>query len=131
MQQCCGLSDEGTEDALYDSQVIRRFVGIDLSRQSAPDATTLSKFRRLLEDHELSKEIFAVINRHLSERGLILVEGTVSDENIIAAGLGQANCVLRKPKKEKRAGFPVIVPDKSALWDTHAMRNTIKNGHLM
>ena len=46
-QQCFGLSDEGTEDALYDSQAIRRFVGIDLNREAAPDATTLLKFRRL------------------------------------------------------------------------------------
>jgi transposase, IS5 family len=29
VQQCFGLSDEGTEDALYDSQAIRRFVGVD------------------------------------------------------------------------------------------------------
>ena len=36
-QQCFGLSDEGIEDALYDSQAIRRFVGIDLARESAPD----------------------------------------------------------------------------------------------
>jgi IS5 family transposase len=35
-QQC--LSDEGIEDAIYDSQSIRRFVGIDLSRETAPDA---------------------------------------------------------------------------------------------
>ena len=42
-QQCFGLSDEGIEDALYDSQAIRRFVGIDLARENAPDATTLLK----------------------------------------------------------------------------------------
>ena len=29
-QQCFGLSDEGIEDGIYDSQAIRRFVGIDL-----------------------------------------------------------------------------------------------------
>lgn len=40
-QQCFGFSDEGTEDALYDSQAIRRFVGIDLNREASPDATTL------------------------------------------------------------------------------------------
>jgi IS5 family transposase len=47
-QQCFGLSDEGIEDAIYDSQSIRAFVGIDLGRESAPDATTLLKFRHLL-----------------------------------------------------------------------------------
>ena len=54
-QQCFGLSDEGIEDAIYDSQAIRGFVGIDLNRESAPDATTLLKFRRLLETHELTR----------------------------------------------------------------------------
>ncbi|GGY45242.1 hypothetical protein GCM10007387_29050 [Pseudoduganella albidiflava] len=31
VQQCFGLSDEGIEDAIYDSQAIRGFVGIDLT----------------------------------------------------------------------------------------------------
>lgn len=41
VQQCFGFSDEGAEDAVYDSQAIRRFVGIDLNREGVPDATTL------------------------------------------------------------------------------------------
>lgn len=84
-QQCFGLSDEGIEDAIYDSQAIRSFVGIDLSRASAPDATTLLKFRRLLEAHQLTEQIFAAINTLLAVKGLILKEGTVVDATIIAA----------------------------------------------
>ena len=84
-QQCFGLSDEGIEDALYDSQAIRRFVGIDLSRESAPDATTLLKFRRLLETHQLTESIFNAINAHLAEKGLLLREGTIVDASLIAA----------------------------------------------
>jgi IS5 family transposase len=84
-QQCFGLSDEGTEDAIYDSPAIRSFVGIDLSREAAPDATTLLKFRRLLEAHGLTAKIFAAINTHLAERGLLLKQGTVVDATIIAA----------------------------------------------
>lgn len=84
-QQCFGLSDEGIEDALYDSQAIRGFVGIDLSRESAPDATTLLKFRRLLETHQLTERIFAAINTLLAVKGLMLKEGTVVDATIIAA----------------------------------------------
>jgi IS5 family transposase len=34
VQQCFGLSDEGIEDAIYDSQAIRSFVGIDLGRKT-------------------------------------------------------------------------------------------------
>jgi IS5 family transposase len=84
-QQCFGLSDEGIEDAIYDSQAIRSFVGIDLRRESAPDATTLLKFRRLLEKHKLTERIFAAINVHLADKGLMLKEGTVVDATIIAA----------------------------------------------
>jgi IS5 family transposase len=84
-QQCFGLSDEGTEDALYDSQAIRRFVGIDLSRESAPDATTLLKFRRLLETHQLTESIFNAINAHLAKKGLLLREGSIVDATLIAA----------------------------------------------
>ena len=58
LQQWYSLSDEGLEDALYDSQAMREFVGIDLAREQVPDATTLLKFRRLLEQHELTKAIF-------------------------------------------------------------------------
>ena len=84
-QQCFGLSDEGVEDAIYDSQAIRRFVGIDLNRESAPDATTLLSFRHLLESHELTESIFNTINGHLAERGLLLREGTIVDATLIAA----------------------------------------------
>jgi len=84
-QQCFGLSDEGIEDALYDSQAIRHFVGIDLSRESAPDATTLLNFRHLLEQHQLTESIFNAINGHLAEKGLLLREGTIIDATLIAA----------------------------------------------
>ena len=84
-QQCFGLSDEGIEDAIYDSQAIRGFVGIDLNRESAPDATTLLKFRRLLEKHELTRLIFETINRHLAAQGLMMREGTIVDATLIAA----------------------------------------------
>jgi len=84
-QNCFGLSDEGIEDAIYDSQAIRSFVGIDLGREAAPDATTLLKFRRLLEDKQLTETIFTTINAHLATKGLFLRRGTVVDASIIAA----------------------------------------------
>ena len=97
-QQCFGLSDEGVEDALYDSQAIRRFVGIDLSREAAPDATTLLKFRRLLETHQLTESIFNTINAHLAEKGLLMREGTIVDATLIAAPPSTKN---REGKRDK------------------------------
>ena len=84
-QQCFGLSDEGVEDAIYDSQAIRAFVGVDLTHESAPDATTLLKFRRLLEKHNLTRKIFDEINTHLAAKGLMMREGTIVDATLIAA----------------------------------------------
>ncbi len=85
VQQCFGFSDEGTEDAVYDSQAIRGFMGIDLSHESAPDATTLLRFRRLLETHQLTRGLFETINQHLASCGLLLKEGTIVDGTLIAA----------------------------------------------
>ncbi|ANF89316.1 Transposase (plasmid) [Pseudomonas antarctica] len=89
VQQCFGFSEEGTEDAVYDSQAIRGFMGIDLGidlgRESAPDATTLLRFRRLLKTHQLTRVLFETINQHLASRGLLLKEGTIVDATLIAA----------------------------------------------
>jgi len=85
LQQWYGLADEVLEDALYDSQALRGFARIDLAAEGVPDATTLLKFRRLLETHDLCKGIFAAINADLSARGLLLREGTLVDATLIAA----------------------------------------------
>ncbi len=61
------------------------FVGIDLGRESAPEATTLLKFRHLLEAKGLTREIFDTINGHLAEKGLMMREGTIVDATLIAA----------------------------------------------
>ena len=85
LQQWYTLADEALEDALYDSQAMREFIGIDLGRENVPDATTLLKFRRLLEQHDLTATILAEVNAHLTERGLLMRQGTVVDATIISA----------------------------------------------
>lgn len=91
LQQWYSLSDEGLEDAIYDSHAMRDFVGIDLAREQVPDATTLLKFRRLLEDHQLTQAIFEQVNAHLGRRGLLMREGTLVDATIIAAAPSTKN----------------------------------------
>ena len=91
LRQWFGLADEAVEDAIYDSQAMREFVGIDLAREAVPDATTLLKFRRLLEAHDLTAKLFEGINSHLTERGLLLREGTMVDATIIAAAPSTKN----------------------------------------
>lgn len=85
VQQWYGLSDEGVEDAIYDSQALRGFIGIDLSRESVPDSTTLMGFRHLLEAHDLTVKMLAQINALLKERGLLMSHGTLVDASLISA----------------------------------------------
>ena len=87
LQQWYGLADEALEDAIYDSQAmrLRLFVGIDLSQEGVPDATTLLKFRHLLEKHDLTRGIFEEITTKLSEQKCLMKEGTIVDATIIAA----------------------------------------------
>jgi len=84
-QQCLGLSEEGIEDAIYDSQSTCAFVGIDLGSESAPDATTMLKFRHLLDTNGLTRQIFDTINAHLAEKGLIMRVVTIVYATLIAA----------------------------------------------
>ena len=85
LQQWYGLADAALEEALYDSQALQRFARIDLQSEGVPDATTLLKFRHLLETHNLCKGLFAAINADLTARGLLLREGTLVDATLIAA----------------------------------------------
>ncbi len=98
VQQWYSLSDEGVKDSITDSQALRGFVGIDLSREAAPDATTLLQFRHLLEKRQLTKKVFEATNGKLSATGLMMREGTIADATILAAP--------PSVKNEARARYP-------------------------
>lgn len=85
LQHWFNLSDPAVEEALYDSRAMRRFVGIDLGREPAPDETTVCKFRHLLEAHNLGDQLFALIAEYLEENGLTVNTGTIVDATIIDA----------------------------------------------
>ena len=54
---------------MYDSAAMRRFVGIHLGREPAPDETTICKFRHLLERNGLRKTLLKATNQYLHENG--------------------------------------------------------------
>jgi IS5 family transposase len=91
LQQFYTLGDEALEDAIYDSNAFRHFLGIDLGREAVPDATTLLGFRHLLEEKGLQQPIFETINAVLRERGVLLKEGTLVDATIIDAPASTKN----------------------------------------
>lgn len=85
LQHWFNLSDPAVEESLYDSRAMRRFVGIDLGCEPAPDETTICKFRHLLEAHNLGDRLFGLINEYLQENGLKVSTGTIVDATIIDA----------------------------------------------
>src|SRR5580692_3347481 len=85
LQQWFNLSDPQAEDSIYDSESMRRFVGVELTEDVVPDETTILRFRHLLEKHGLTKGIFDAINWLLEEKRLFLRSGTIVDATIISA----------------------------------------------
>src|SRR5215470_1239479 len=91
LQQWFNLSDPTVEEALYDSVVLRQFVGIDLGHEPVPDETTVCKFRHLLEEHQLGEQILGTVNLHLQARGVRISTGTIVDATILHAPTSTKN----------------------------------------
>ena len=85
MQIWFNLSDDVIEDSIYDSYAMRTFMHIDFNEQQVPDATTLLKFRHILEKDKIGEKIFSDVNNRLDKAGLIMHGGTVVDAGLIAA----------------------------------------------
>ena len=85
LQNWFGYSDPAMEEALYEVAPLRQFAGLSLTRGGIPDETTILNFRHLLEKHELARRLLEAVNVHLSEKNLLLRQGTVVDATIIHA----------------------------------------------
>ena len=79
------LSDPAMEDALYDSEAMRRFAEIDTGSDVVPDESTILRVRHLLEQHKIIERMFQQVRQLLEERKLLLKSGTIVDATIIAA----------------------------------------------
>lgn len=86
LQTWFNLSDEGIEDAIYDSYAMKTFMRINfLQGEQVPDATTLCKFRKLLNEHDLQKKCFSQVQELLAKEGKQVCGGTIVDATIIEA----------------------------------------------
>jgi IS5 family transposase len=106
LQQWFNLSDPQAEDAIYDSESMRRFARVELGEEVVPDESTILRFRHLLEHHGLTQAIFDSITGLLEERRLLLRSGTIVDATIIAAPSSTKNASgSRDPEmKQTRKG---------------------------
>lgn len=85
LQQWYALSDPAAEEALYDMESMRQFAGLSLQDDAIPDETTILNFRRLIETHQLSQQMFDDINVYLEQQGIKVSQGTMVDATIIHA----------------------------------------------
>jgi len=106
LQQWFNLSDPQAEDAIYDSESMRRFAKVELAEDKVPDETTILRFRHLLEKHRLTEAIFEAVRDLLTEHHLLLRAGTIVDATIIAAPSSTKNATrTRDPEmKQTRKG---------------------------
>jgi IS5 family transposase len=94
------------EEALYDSPVMRQFVGIDLGHEPAPDETTVCKFRHLLEEHRLEAKILGTVNLHLQARGVRITTGTIVDTTVLHAPTStktESSSAMRRCTRPRKA----------------------------
>lgn len=103
LQQWFNLSDPQAEDAIYDSESMRRFTRVELSEDVVPDETTILRFRHLLEQHELTGKIFDAVRDLLTEKRLLLKAGTIVDATIIAAPSSTKNASKARDPEMKQA----------------------------
>jgi IS5 family transposase len=96
LQQWYNLSDPGAEEALYDSITMRQFARIRADDDVIPDESSILGFRRLLEKHQLTEQLFTQISAHLAERGLVVGKGTIVDATIISAPSSTKNAEKKR-----------------------------------
>lgn len=131
------LSDAGVEDAIYDSYCMRKFMGLDFISESVPDATTLLKFRHLLEAHGIGEAIFNDIKQALDHAGLIMHGGTIVDATLIAApsstknAKGERDPEMHQTKKGNQwyFGMKVHIGTDAGTGCVHTVTATPANIH--
>lgn len=96
LQGWFSLSDEGVEDAIYDSYAMRRFMRLDFAVEDVPDATTLLHFRHLLEERDLGAALLAAQNEIFEDQGWIMRGGSIIDATIIAAPSSTKNATGKR-----------------------------------
>ena len=84
LQSWFNLSDEGIEDAIYDSYDFRKFMGIDFNNEQVPDATTLLKFRHFSSGNEISFEVDTWFSEMITvQRGYNLIDKFTSVDDFL------------------------------------------------
>jgi len=96
LQNWFNLSDEGVEDAIYDSYAFRKFMGLNFMEEQTPDATTLCKFRKLLDENGITKMFSENMKTFLDKHGKLMHGGTIVDATLIEAPTSTKNAERKR-----------------------------------
>lgn len=137
LQVWFSLSDEMVEDSIYDSYAMRHFVGLNFLEEQVPDATTLLKFRHLLEEHHLGEKLFEAIKGFLETNGCLMRGGTIVDATILPApsstknASGKRDPEMRSTKKGNQwyFGMKAHIGVDAGSGYTHTVEATAANEH--
>ena len=105
LQTWYNLSDYEVEDRVNDSLSFSYFLGMNIE-ESAPDHSTLSRFRSRMTKADAYEPLLQEINRQLEEAGIIVKTGAIVDASIVDTPLkpkAKAKHVLDQDKEEKGA----------------------------
>ena len=84
LQNFYDLADMKVMNEILDSRAFSAFCCIS-KPDEVPDGDTIGRFRNLLTEHDLQKQIFDEVVKLLTKRGLILKKGTIVDSTFIEA----------------------------------------------
>ena len=107
LQSWFRLSDSAVEDAVCDSYAMRRFMHLDFMRESVPDATTLRRFRKIVEKSGVAQEYGSALSAFLKEQGYSLRRGAIAEPSLPAAPNA------KKKRRKRGAKVPLAPPDAS------------------
>jgi IS5 family transposase len=102
LQTWYGLSDYEVEDRINDSISFSKFCGLTLE-QTAPDHSTLSRFRSIMTDKKAYEKLLKELNKQLTKHQIIVKSGVIVDASVIDTPLkpkGKISYEVAQDRKE-------------------------------
>ncbi len=136
LQLWFNLSDEGVEDAIYDSRAFSEFMGISFGLgDQAPDATTLLRFRRIIESKGLAAQVLDCVNAVPGSKGVMMRGGSIVDATFIEAPSSTKNASKSRDPEAHQAkkgkswhfGYKAHIGVDAGSGLVHAVRATAAN----
>jgi IS5 family transposase len=103
LRQWFALSDPVMEKGLHDMLVFGEFAKLCDGVFRLPDGTTILRFCRLPERHDLATDMLRLVNDILQAKGLIMKKSEVMDATLMAAPISTKNAEGERDLEMKQA----------------------------